>query len=79
MFSSTRDDRFHLAAFEKRDHAVAAVPDSIFRSPDFVGFDFSTTHQHYHRFAALAGSQTWSTGRDWITRGACVGSCVCGW
>ena len=71
----TRDDRFHLAAFEQRDHTVAAVPYTIFRSPDLVGFDFSAAGQHYYGFATLPVSNSWSTGRDRIARGARMGRC----
>ena len=71
---STRGNRLHLAAFEQRDHAVAAVPYTIFRSPDLVGFDFSAAGQHYYGFAALTVSHSWPTRRHWIARGACVRS-----
>ena len=75
----TRDDCFHLAAFEQGDDAVAAVPYTIFRSPDLIGFDFSATRQHYYGFATLTGSNSWSTGRDWIGRAACMRSGERGW
>ena len=37
-----RKNRFYLGALQQRDHAVPAIPDAVFCSPHFVGFDFST-------------------------------------
>src|SRR6185369_2062464 len=74
LASLTRDDRFHLSALEQSDHAVAAVPYTIFRSPDLVGFDFSAAGQHYYGLATLTVSDSWSTRRHWIARRACVRS-----
>ncbi len=66
FFLLSRYDRFDLAAFQERDDAVAAIPDSVSRSPNFVSIDLPAAGQHYHGFAALPLSHAWSTGRNRI-------------
>jgi hypothetical protein len=47
---------------EQGDHAVAAIPYTIFGAPDFVGIDFSAARQDYYGFATGSGSDSWSRG-----------------
>ena len=77
MNVSTRDDGFYLATFEQGDDAVAAVPDAVFRAPDFIGFDLSAAGKHDYGFAALAGCDAWSTRRDRVAGRAGVSGRVC--
>jgi hypothetical protein len=58
----TGRDCFDLASFQQGDNPAAAIPYTIFGSPDLIGFDFSAAGQDYYGFAALPGSNSWSTG-----------------
>ena len=68
----TRDDCFDLVAFEECDHAVAAIPDTVSGSPNFISFDLATGGQHDDGFASLPVSNSRSTCRHRIIGGSRV-------
>ena len=66
------NDRFDLIAFEQSDEAVATIPNTVSRAPNFISLDLAAAGQNDHGFAALSLRDTGAAGRHRIERRASV-------